>query len=65
MSRKLYSLCGSDRTRPFSPHVWKTKMSLAHKGLDFDVVPIGFTETQASRMGPRRWCRCCVTGNGW
>lgn len=44
MTRKLYSLCGADRARPFSPHVWKTKMSLAHKGLDFDVVPIGFTE---------------------
>ncbi|WP_112810013.1 glutathione S-transferase family protein [Ensifer sp.] len=44
MSRKLYSLCGADRTRSFSPHVWKTKMSLAHKALDFDVVPVGFAE---------------------
>ncbi|MGN7732467.1 glutathione S-transferase family protein [Ensifer sp. R-19] len=51
MSRKLYSLCGADRTRPFSPHVWKTKMSLAHKGLDFDVVPIGFTEIPAVEDG--------------
>ncbi|OCP01383.1 MULTISPECIES: glutathione S-transferase family protein [unclassified Ensifer] len=44
MTRKLYSLCGTDRARPFSPHVWKTAMSLAHKGLGFEVVPIGFTE---------------------
>ncbi len=44
MTRKLYALCGADRTRPFSPHVWKTKLSLAHKGLDFDVAPVGFTE---------------------
>lgn len=51
MSRKLYSLCGADRTRPFSPHVWKTKMSLAHKGLDFDVVPIAFTEIHAVEDG--------------
>lgn len=51
MSRKLYSLCGADRTRPFSPHVWKTKMSLAHKGLDFDVVPIGFTEIPGIENG--------------
>ncbi|MCY1507715.1 Beta-etherase [compost metagenome] len=51
MPRKLYSLCGADRTRPFSPHVWKTKMSLAHKGLDFDVVPIGFTEIPAVEDG--------------
>lgn len=51
MSRKLYSLCGADRTRPFSPHVWKTKMSLAHKGLDFEFVPIGFTEIPAVEDG--------------
>lgn len=51
MTRKLYSLCGSDRTRPFSPHVWKTTMSLAHKGLDFDTVPIGFTEIPAVENG--------------
>ncbi|MEI3853325.1 MULTISPECIES: glutathione S-transferase family protein [Ensifer] len=51
MTRKLYSLCGADRTRPFSPHVWKTKMSLAHKGLDFDVVPIAFTEIPAVEDG--------------
>lgn len=44
MIRKLYALCGSDRARPFSPHVWKAKLSLAHKGLDFDVAPVGFTE---------------------
>lgn len=51
MTRKLYSLCGSDRARPFSPHVWKTAMSLAHKGLDFDTVPTGFTEIRAIEDG--------------
>lgn len=51
MTRKLYALCGSDRTRPFSPHVWKTKLSLAHKGLDFDVVPVAFTEIPKLEQG--------------
>ncbi|ACP24702.1 putative lignin beta-ether hydrolase [Sinorhizobium fredii NGR234] len=51
MTRKLYALCGTDRTRPFSPHVWKTKLSLAHKGLGFDVAPIGFTEIPKLEQG--------------
>ncbi|HEV7310256.1 glutathione S-transferase family protein [Ensifer sp.] len=54
MTRKLYSLCGSDRMRPFSPHVWKTTMALAHKGLDFDTVPVGFTEISALEEGATR-----------
>lgn len=44
MTRKLYALSGADRTRQFSPHVWKSVMSLAHKGLDYETVPVGFTE---------------------
>lgn len=51
MTRKLYALCGTERTRPFSPHVWKTKLSLAHKGLDFDVMPVGFTEIPKLEQG--------------
>lgn len=43
MTIKLYALSGADRTRPFSPHVWKTMLSLAHKGLAHDVEPVGFT----------------------
>ncbi|MCI9865945.1 glutathione S-transferase family protein [Rhizobium skierniewicense] len=42
-SRTLYSLCGSDDARPFSPHCWKAVMSLAHKGLDFEERPLAFT----------------------
>ena len=51
MTRKLYALIGTDRARPFSPHVWKTKLSLAHKGLDFDVAPVGFTEIPKLEQG--------------
>ncbi|AUX75794.1 MULTISPECIES: glutathione S-transferase family protein [Sinorhizobium] len=51
MTRTLYALCGTDRTRPFSPHVWKTKLSLAHKGLGFDVAPVGFTEIPKLEQG--------------
>ena len=40
MTRLLYALSGADRTRQFSPHVWKTVMSLAHKGLAYETVPV-------------------------
>lgn len=39
----LYDLVGSDESRPFSPHCWKTAMSLAHKGLNFERIPTAFT----------------------
>jgi glutathione S-transferase len=44
MTRKLYSLAGADISRPFSPHVWKIVMALAHKGLDFEEIPTAFTD---------------------
>lgn len=44
MSRILYALHANDPARHFSPHVWKTIMSLSHKGLDHELVPVCFTE---------------------
>ena len=43
MTRILYGLCGRDGGRPFSPHVWKTMMALAHKGLDYRLATVPFT----------------------
>lgn len=51
MTRLLYALAGTDKTRQFSPHVWKTVMSLAHKGLDYETVPVGFTEIRTIENG--------------
>ncbi|PSJ61211.1 glutathione S-transferase family protein [Pseudaminobacter soli (ex Li et al. 2025)] len=44
MTILLYDLVGRDPARPYSPHCWKTAMSLAHKGLDFHSVPTTFIE---------------------
>jgi glutathione S-transferase len=42
----LYELAGADPTIRFSPHCWKVRMALAHKGLEVQRVPWRFTEKQ-------------------
>lgn len=43
---KLYELVGTDKTQGFSPYVWRSRMALAHKGLEVEMVPLTFTEIQ-------------------
>ena len=40
----LYDLAGAEAARRFSPFCWRTRMALAHKGLDVETVPWRFTE---------------------
>jgi glutathione S-transferase len=47
----LYDLVGADPTRPFSPHCWKTKMSLEHKGLAYRTIPTRFVEVPQVEAG--------------
>lgn len=54
MSIKLYELCSADPKHVFSPHCWKTRLSLAHKGLDFDSVPKTFVEVSSIEEGDGR-----------
>lgn len=44
MNIVLHDLVGADPSRPFSPHCWKTAMSLAHKGLPFERSKVCFTK---------------------
>jgi glutathione S-transferase len=44
MSITLYDLAGSEADRRFSPFCWRTRMALAHKGLEVETVPWRFTE---------------------
>ena len=39
----LYDLVGTDDRR-MSPFCWRAKLALAHKGLDFETIPLKFTE---------------------
>ena len=43
MARILYELAGRDEIR-FSPYCWRTMFALKHKGLEFDRVPMKFTD---------------------
>jgi glutathione S-transferase len=47
MARKLYDLAGADPRLRFSPYCWRTRLALAHKGLDAETVPWRFTEKEA------------------
>lgn len=47
MARELFELAGTDPRRRFSPFCWRSRMALAHKGLDAECIPWRFTETAA------------------
>lgn len=51
MTILLYDLVGSDVSRPFSPHCWKARMALAHKGLEYRSVPTRFIDVPAVEGG--------------
>lgn len=42
----LFELAASDPDVRFSPHCWKVRMALAHKGLEAERIPWRFTEKQ-------------------
>jgi glutathione S-transferase len=50
MAIVMYDLVGRDDRR-FSPHCWRTRMALAHKGLEHEARPIRFTEIPAIEDG--------------
>jgi len=44
VSIKLYDLAAADDDRRFSPYCWRTKLALAHKGLEAETIPWRLTE---------------------
>jgi glutathione S-transferase len=53
MAITLYDLAGAEAERRFSPFCWRTKMALAHKGLEVETVPWRFTEKLPQPNGGR------------
>lgn len=54
MTIKLYDLCGADRAHRFSPACWRTRMALAHKGLEVETIPTLFSEIEAIEGGGQK-----------
>ena len=44
MTITLYDLAGDNPQKRFSPHCWKSRLALLHKGLPMETVPVSFTE---------------------
>jgi glutathione S-transferase len=47
MSIRHWELAGAEDDRLFSPHCWRVRMALAHKGLQSETVPWRFAEKEA------------------
>lgn len=43
----LFELCGARKDVRFSPYVWRVKMMLEHKGIDYDTESVTFTDKSA------------------
>ncbi|MGI9356427.1 MAG: glutathione S-transferase N-terminal domain-containing protein, partial [Rhizobiaceae bacterium] len=54
MTIKIYELCAEDEQVLFSPHCWKTRLSVAHKGLDYETVATTFTAVATTENGDGR-----------
>ena len=54
MTIHIYELCGADEELLFSPHCWKTRYAMAHKGLDYETVPTPFTKVATLEGGEKR-----------
>ncbi|MBV9522388.1 MAG: glutathione S-transferase N-terminal domain-containing protein, partial [Alphaproteobacteria bacterium] len=47
MTMTMYDLAGAESDRRFSPFCWRTRMALAHKGLEVEARPWRFTDKDA------------------
>ena len=63
MTILLYDLVGADPARLFSPHCWKVRMALAHKGLAFETVLKTFVEVKTIEGGTDRTIPVIRDGN--
>ncbi len=54
MTIQIYELCGANTDLLFSPHCWKARMAVAHKGLPWQAVPVPFTGVATVEGGESR-----------
>ncbi|MFO1206939.1 MAG: glutathione S-transferase family protein [Burkholderiales bacterium] len=60
---QLYDLAGADEDLRFSPHVWRVRMALKHKGLDFETIPWRFIDKDAIAFSGQKLVPVLVDGD--
>lgn len=65
MSLKVYELAAADPAIRFSPHCWRTRMAIAHKGLEVDYLPWRFTEKERIQASGQGLVPVLVDGEAW
>jgi glutathione S-transferase len=59
---RLYDLAAADEAVRFSPHVWRVKMALKHKELEFETIPWRFIEKDAIAFSGQKLVPVLVDG---
>jgi glutathione S-transferase len=65
MTLRLYDLAGADPDRRFSPYCWRTRLALAHKGLEVETIPWRFTEKAEIAASGQGLVPVLVDGDRW
>jgi glutathione S-transferase len=61
----LYELAGEDPSLRFSPYCWRTRLALAHKGLEVETIPWRFTEKDVIAPPVQGRVPVIVDGGRW
>ncbi len=64
-SLRLFDLAGADDDLRFSPNCWRTRLALAHKGLEAETTPWRFTEKDAIAASGQGKTPVLVAGDKW
>lgn len=65
MSIILYDLAGNDPDRRLSPYCWRTRLALAHKGLEVNTIPWRFVEKDQIAPSAQGRVPVIVDGDRW
>lgn len=65
MARKLFELTGKNPEWRFSPFVWRSRLALYHKGLDFEGIAWNFTDKAAIEQSGQGKVPVLVDGDQW
>jgi glutathione S-transferase len=65
MTLRLYDLAAAEPERRFSPYCWRSRLALAHKGLEVETIPWRFTEKAVIAPSGQGLVPVLVDGERW